>query len=397
MRTRLLAILVAAAGSCSTEHQITPPRDAVAALTPIAQYNVVKLTTLGGGGTSQGGGINSFGWVAGFSGRPDGTRHAALWQGLAITDLGTLGGATSNSSVQWPGLNNPGVVVGISQTGTPDPLGESWSCSAFLPANGQSCLGFAWESGVMRAMPTFGGANGFAAGVNNQGQVVGWAETRVHDPTCNAPQILQFRAVVWQPQTGAIRQLRPLAGDSTSAATAINDKGQVVGISGDCDVAVGRLSARHAVLWQADGAVMDLGNLGGEFWHTPMAINERGDVVGFSNPPGGDLNADSLRAFLWTNEGGMQDLGRLPGDAFSEALGINNQRQVVGLSCANLCRAFIWHDGVLTELQTLVAPGFTDHLWSARDINDAGQITGRLLDLSAGKFVPFVATPLTVR
>ncbi len=83
-------------------------------------------------------------------------------------------------------------------------------------------------------------------GSDRIGQVVGWAENGVHDPTCNtAFQILQFRAVIWQPN-GTMQELPPLPGDSTSAATAINDLGQVVGISGDCGVAVGSVSARHA-------------------------------------------------------------------------------------------------------------------------------------------------------
>ena len=36
----------------------------------------------------------------------------------------------------------------------------------------------------MRALPTLGGNNGFAAGDNNLGQIAGWAETTTHDPTC---------------------------------------------------------------------------------------------------------------------------------------------------------------------------------------------------------------------
>ena len=100
----------------------------------------------------------------------------------------------------------------------------------------------------MQALPTLGGINGYAAGVNDRGQVVGWAETPVHDPTCSAPQVLQFRAVLWEPRRHRKRELRPFPGDSTSAATAINNRGQAVGISGECDVAVGRFSARRAVL-----------------------------------------------------------------------------------------------------------------------------------------------------
>ncbi len=110
-----------------------------------------------------------------------------------------------------------------------------------------------------------------------------------------------------------------LPGDTSGAATAINDRGQIVGISGICDQAVGRFTASHAVLWE-DGKVIDIGNLGGVAWNTPMAINQRGDIVGFSNfseADGGNLRP---RAFLWTERDGIEDLGTLPArDVYSEA------------------------------------------------------------------------------
>jgi probable HAF family extracellular repeat protein len=247
----------------------------------------------------------------------------------------------------------------------------------------------------MTPLPTLGGYNGFATGVNNHGQVVGWAETPVHDPTCNAPQVLQFRAVMWEPKKGTATQLPPLHGDSTSAATAINDRGQAVGISGACDVAVGEFSAAHAVLWD-HGTVTDIGNLGGVAWNTPMAINESGVVVGFSDPPGDADGSFNARAFRWTRQTGMDSLPMLPGDAFSEALGVNGRGQVVGISFGGAAgsRAFIWQDGKTIDLNTLMIPGFPDHLIAAQDINDAGHITGRLLEKSTGKTLAFVATPI---
>ncbi len=42
-----------------------------------------------------------------------------------------------------------------------------WSCAAFFPgatATGYTCLGFAWEAGVISPLSTLGGNNGFAAG-----------------------------------------------------------------------------------------------------------------------------------------------------------------------------------------------------------------------------------------
>jgi probable HAF family extracellular repeat protein len=357
-------------------------------------YEVTILPSLGGT-SSAGSSINNRSWVAGFSNLPgDQTRHATLWRNGTSLDLGTLGGP--NSSVVWPVKNNRGVIAGIAETAEMDPLGEDWSCSAFFPGEptGHICLGFVWESGVMRPLPTLGGNNGFATGVNNRGQVVGWAENTVHDPTCNPPQVLQFRAVLWGPEEGKIEELPPLPGDSVSAATAINDKGQVVGISGICDNAVGRFSAAHAVLWD-NGTVTDIGNLGGVAWNTPMAINQRGTVVGFSNPPGDEDGSFNAHAFLWTRRDGIRDLGTLPGDTTSQALGINARDQVVGLSCGETgCRAFLWQNGVMKDLNALVPHSYPHHLVSAADINDAGKITGEALVQETGETLTFVAAPI---
>jgi probable HAF family extracellular repeat protein len=364
-------------------------------LTPPTGYEVTNLPSLGGT-ISRGNSINNRSWVAGYSNLAGNqSRHASLWSNGSLQDLGTLGGP--NSSVAWPVKNNIGLIAGIAQTDTPDPLGEAWSCAAFFPgatATGPTCLGFVWRSGVMSALPTLGGNNGFATGANNHGQVVGWAENTVHDPTCVPPQVLQFRAVVWESDGNQIRELPPLPGDTSGAATAINDRGQVVGISGTCDQAVGRFTAAHAVLWE-NGSVTNIGDLGGTSWNTPMAINEQGDVVGFAGQPGDDPDNPQLHAFLWTRHGGIQDLGALPGDVYSEAHGINERRQIVGISCdaAGNCRAFLWQNGAMTDLNTLVLPGYADVLTTAQDINDLGEITGRAFDPLTGARPAFLAVP----
>jgi probable HAF family extracellular repeat protein len=199
---------------------------------------------------------------------------------------------------------------------------------------------------------------------------------------------------MWEPRTGAMRELRPPPGDSTSTGNAINERGQVVGISGRCANAVGGFSAQHAVLWEPDGTPTEIGNLGGEAWHTPLDINQRGDVVGFGNPADVPGDAFGVHAFLWTKHGGIKDLGVLPGDATSQALGINGRGQVVGLSRGpEGDRAVLWEDGVMTDLNTLVAPGQTGRLLYAGHINDGGVITGAALDPDTGETVTFVATP----
>jgi probable HAF family extracellular repeat protein len=357
-----------------------------------AHYRLTNLASLGGT-SSNGKSINDRAWISGRSNLAGNhTRHATLWRGASLTDLGTLGGP--NSAVVWPVKNVTGIVSGIAQTSAPDPLGEQWSCSFFFPgatATGHQCLGFRWRNGLMTALPTLGGTNGFAAGTNNRGQTVGWAENTVHDPSCVPPQVLQFRAVLWDANNGAT-ELAPLQGDSVSAATAINDRGQAVGISGICDIAVGEFSAIHAVRWD-NGTVRDLGNIGGDAWNTPTAINERGDVVGFANiSPGSALNE---HAFLWTSAAGIRDLGALPGDTTSDANGINNAGLVVGDSCASdgTCRGFVWQNGAMTNLQDLIASGDDDFIISANDIDDDGRITGQAFDLATVMFVAFIAVP----
>ncbi len=397
MRSIPYVFLIAALAGCGDEAQVTQPAEALSHHGSDSRYRIIKITSTLGGASSRGSDINERGWVGGFSNGTDGTRHATVWRHESLIDLKTLGGP--HSSVQWHGLNDRGMVVGISETAETDSLGEAWSCAPFFPsASNKVCRGFWWEQGSgMKPLPTLGGTHSYATSVNDRGQVVGWAETRVQDPTCDSPTvILQFRAVLWEPKKHRRRQLRPYPGDSTSGATAINNRGQVVGISGECDVAVGRFSARHAVLWE-NGKVTDLKNLGGTSWHTPTAISERGDVVGFSNPAAaGDLNGDFLvRAFIWTKRGGIRPVGRLPGDSTSQARGINSRRQVVGVSSSfeGVSRAFLWEDGVIKNLNKLVVPGFADSLVSAQDINDEGHITGTLLELSSGKLLPFVAIP----
>jgi probable HAF family extracellular repeat protein len=399
-----VALLAATGFGCGNETEVMQPR-AAPAQAAHPRYQVDKLPSLGGT-QSRGMAINERGRVAGWSHLPNGNRRAALWRNDAIVRLPTLGGPMS--TVPWPGLNDEVMIVGISHTAEVDPLDEDWSCEfgGFLPATTNLvCRGFVWDNGEIWELPTLGGHHGFAAGVNNRGQVVGWAETAVHDPTCDdqSKQVLQFRAVRWELNEGSrgkikTRQLRPFGNDSTSAATAINDRGQAVGISGDCDQAVGRFSARHAVLWERDGRLKEIPNLGGKTWHTPMAINDRGDVVGFSNPPGpGDPEGEFIaHAFFWRNGASKaRDLGTLEGDALSQASAINARRQVVGVSFGGPdgLRAFLWEGGKLKNLNDLVniAP---DVLLSAQDINDAGQITGRLLDSATGQVLGFVATPI---
>ena len=102
--------------------------------------------------------------------------------------------------------------------------------------------------------------------------VGGWSE-----PAKAAPPPAQY----------SITDLGTLPGGSDSVATAINNRGQVVGGSTTAS------GAEHAFLWE-DGKMTDLGTLPGGDETLANGINTRGQVVGVSV-----LSGDA-RAVLWT-------------------------------------------------------------------------------------------------
>jgi len=357
------------------------------------KYQVVELPDLGSG--SQANSINNKGWVAGGINLPGGAySEATAWNHGSLIRLGTLGGP--NSLIAWPVTADSGVLVGISEVAALDPNGESGSsCQYFFPTvTGHACQGFRWENGVMTPLPTLGGPNSYATAANNKGQIVGWAENTVHDPTCAGSQVLQFRGVIWQPN-GQIQELTPLPGDSTSTGDAINDNGDVAGISGPCFIAFGFFSARHAVLWH-NGVPRDLGNFGGVAWNTPAAINNQGVVVGFADVPGDEDGTPNYVAFIWTDATGMQKLPQLPGETRGGAFGINNRNQIVGLTKipGHPYHATLWENGTVIDLNTVTQPG-APYLIYANEINDAGVIAGQAFDAATGQAVAFAAYPVS--
>ena len=396
-RTILAAACAAALAGTASAAEAPQRHDA-------QRYTITVLTSLGGT-NSRANSLDDLGIVGGYSKvTGNAVRHATIWSLRAPQtpiDLSSLGGAGFNSSIAWPVKNNVGLVSGISETGAVNPLGETWSCGFFFATSGNVCYGFVMSvfdpSRTLHPLkPLPGGINSYATGTNDWGTTVGWAENGVHDTTCasDSNQVLQFKPVTWSLGHELPRRQLPLiSGDTSGAATAINDRDQIVGISGTCDQAVGRRTATHAVLWD-NGHVTDLGSLGGTSWNTPTAINEAGDVVGFSGTDPADIDGNFTHAFLKRRNHTMQDLGVLPGDISSTATSINLFGQVVGYSndAAGHLRAVVWQNGVPVDLGSL-APDFEGSLVLANDVNDFGVIAGRGLDAS-GAIVAFVATPV---
>ena len=118
--------------------------------------------------------------------------------------------------------------------------------------------------------------------------------------------------------------------------------------------------------------VTEIGTLGGAASFAEH-LNDAGQVVGTA-----DTAAGQPHAFLWVN-GVITDLGTLPGGAASSAAGINARGQVVGVSTTAPgqqlrtagSRAVLWQGGRMIDLGTL-GGDFSE----ATAVNDAGQVAG---------------------
>ncbi|HKD43995.1 MAG TPA: hypothetical protein VKB87_27180, partial [Myxococcaceae bacterium] len=353
----------------------------------VARYSVTDLGTLGGT-ASIAFGINNAGRVGGGANMRGENQHPFLWDKGQMIDLGTLGGLNANAG----GTNQNDELAVLSETATKDPLGEDF-CGF---GTNLICLGAIWKHGALTPLPTLGGNNGQAVTINNRGQLVGFAENSTRDTSCMVPQVLGFEAVVWG-SDGHVQELSPLPGDSVGFALGINDSGQVVGSSGSC--ANTRLVplriGPHAVLWE-NGSATDLGSLGGKRFNTAAAINNRGEVVGASTLP----DEATLHSFLWTKATGMRDLGTVGADFSSLPTAISNKGQVVGASCVTAdfingpCRAYLWQDNAMTDLNDLIPVDSPLELLFAYGINDAGQIVGQAMHKDTSDLRAFLATPI---
>ena len=336
-------------------------------------------------------GLNNHGWAEnmdGFVNPPENNLFTTVARGRAVIningvniDLGTLGNPdTGNSWINWGGINERGEAVGMSETAVPDPDGED-ICGFGTKL---TCVPFLWRKGRMSGLPTVGGNNGQASAINNRGEVAGYAETSVVDSGC--PPFKITSAVMWE--KGRALALPTVGGDVDGVAFGINDQGQAVGYSGTC------INATHAVVWKNNTAFV-LKDLGGIRSNIAFVINNRGQIAGKVR------SADDSHyvAALWQPDGSLTTHEPLPGDLDAFATGINNRGQVVGNdfdSNFNWTHGFIWQNGVMTDINTLISGDSNLLVISASNINDRGQVSGMAWVLSgphAGEIHAYLATP----
>ena len=223
--------------------------------------------------------------------------------------------------------------------------------------------------------------------------MVGFAETGAKDPSCAPAADSWSSRLSSTGQRGEVQQQLPtFQGDDLAAAVGINDNGDVVGLSGTCATPDTSALGVHAVLWR-NGSVFDLGGLGGVMNNAAIAINNAGQIAGISDPPG-DTTTDAV---LWHNaalrQGGNRlDLGTLPGDVLSIASDINAKGQVVGalVRCELQLPRFplgSWRDDGPQQPHSTWLSAVSDR---ADGINDCGEIAGSAFDPSTGETPGFL-------
>ncbi len=349
---------------------------------PPSHYTVTDLGAVGNPLNGDQYVITNNGLVSGSAAISSTIVHAVLWYKGMKMDIGAHGLGGPNSA--GFGVNEMGQAVGQAETSVPN-TEDFCGFNAYGFPSATACVPFLWQYGVMSKLPTLGGPNGAATMINNRGEVAGLAETTSPDPN-PACAVSQFKPVIWE--RGQIHELPTYPGED-GAAIGINDNGQAVGVSGPCAAFNPNLGLylldSHALLWEKDGSVHDLGNLGGPAGtfggNHACSINNQGQVVGHS-----DLTGDTtFHAYRWTKETGMRDIGTLKGGFASAALGINDGGQVGGISLDENFNetAFLWENGQMTDLNTLIPAGSPLFLIEAAKINSNGEIVGLALLKSA--------------
>ncbi len=269
------------------------------------------------------------------------------------------------------GMNDSGTAVGWGQT----VMGNS---GAFISTGG---------GGIQNLSGLAGASDSYAYGINSSGTVVGtsYVNGEAHGVVWNGAASTDLGAGIFAMginDSGAVigrnanghafvlgdgiaSDLGVLDGGGWSAAYGINSAGTVVGYG---DIGNGQF---RGFVWTADGGMTELGTLGGTNSYA-TAVDSGGDVVGHASVASGYEHA------FMESDGVMTDLGTLGGGS-SYAYGINGSGMVVGyswLASGENPHAFIYFDGQMMDLNSLIASGSGWELLGAYGINDAGQIVG---------------------
>jgi len=299
--------------------------------------------------------------------------HSGRHHGYRFVDVGTLGGPASYFSADYIGgvtLNRAGIAAGTADTPNRDLNAPNCDRPDCFIAHA-----FRWDKGEMVDLGALlPDAPSAASSINDRGWVAGLSQNGVIDPGTGSPEL---RAVLWTTNRRII-ELGTLGG-SESFATQINDRGDVLGASSnevpDPFSLFGFPTQNRTFVWE-HGEMKDIGTLGGPD-AAPFAINNYGHVAGSSylnSSPNPDTGIPSIDPFLW-DKGTMTDLGSL-GGTLGFAQGLNSRGEVIGISALSgnqVSHPFLWTPKT-RRMQDLGTLGGNNA--SANWINDRSEIVG---------------------
>lgn len=224
--------------------------------------------------------------------------------------------------------------------------------------------GFLYSDGVVTDLNPILGIDWVAAsGINDAGQIVGWAgETNGVFPSFLISH--------------GVPRFLPMPTNAYYAnAYEINNASQIVGDLGVFTSAPGEVN-QQGVIW-AHGTWRGLGTLPGGTYSAARAINEAGDVAGWSGLNyRGPTVANATHAYLH-RDGRMIDLGAPRGAFSTYGHDLNDAGWVVGRSetlVGEVPRAFLYADGTMYDLNDLLKDPIDGALGSAEGVNERGQI-----------------------
>jgi probable HAF family extracellular repeat protein len=304
-----------------------------------------------------------------------------------LIDVGTFGGPSSYLSALLDGgffgsanvMNKNGTFAGWADTPAED-LFPAFCFNVLGDCHVSHAL--RWQNGLSTDLGTL--ADGFssaASWINNRGEIVGVAQNGVIDPAIGFPE---ERAVLWR--DGQMIDLGTLGG-SQSTATAINNHGQVAGLALNTTpdpfsiydalfYGSARGTQTRAVLWDKDGTVQDLGTLGGPD-SAGFLVNERGQVAGWSytnSTVNATTGLPTFHPFLWERGKGIKDLGTLGGTVAQAVNGLNERGEVVG---STTMAGDQTHHPFLWDGKRLIDLGtFGGPNGEADWVNEAGDVVG---------------------
>lgn len=316
-------------------------------------WTIRALPTLGGTDTYAHS-INARGDVAGEATLADGSVRAVVWTSDGRTaDLGSLSGTSQAKA--WK-INDKGQVAGYS-----------------IDGNGVATATF-WDADGAHSIGTLGGTNSRAFSLNNLGQVVGTS-----DYTYGG------RAFSWTLDGGIVDRgnLNPDYRLAFGGANDINDDGTFVGTMYNL------FDPFRAVMAGPGEKVRDIA-LAGRTDSEALAINNSGVMVGYST-----IGLNPEHAVIFDGRGGVTDLGTPTGMDQSQATALNDLGWVVGSAFSSADgsqSSFLYKDGQISDLASLVPTSGWDQLYSASGINANGQIVGT--GLLGGVSRAFVMTPV---